>query len=121
MWRCDQSFEWANHYRMARNVGVSREEILAIRTVDPARDLDGDVALVIRAADDVVDRGHITPETHRALAAVFADPGVLYEFLYLVAGYRMFASVSETTGSTAESRDLPVWPPDGVGPERTPT
>ena len=34
MWRCNQSFEWANHYRMARNVGLSREDIVAIRTSD---------------------------------------------------------------------------------------
>ena len=50
---------------------------------------------------------------------VFTDPGVLSEFLYLVAGYRMFASVSATTHNTAEERDLPVWPPDGVGPDDT--
>ena len=49
MWRCNQSFEWANHYRMARNVGVSREDIVAIRTSTPDRDLDGDVGVVVRA------------------------------------------------------------------------
>lgn len=117
MWRCDQSFEWANHYRMARTSGVSREEILAIRTATPDVDLTGDVAVVVRAADDVVDRGHLAPDTYAEVQALFPDPGVCSEFLYLVAGYRMFASVSATTGSTAEARGLPVWPPDGVGPD----
>jgi len=119
MWRCNQSFEWANHYRLARNVGVSRGDIVAIRTRDPARDLDGDVAVVVRAADDIVDRGHLAPDTYAAVGEVFTDPGVLTEFLYLVAGYRMFASVSATRHNTAEGSELPVWPPDGIGPEDT--
>ena len=93
MWRCNQSFEWANHYRLARNVGVSREDIVAIRTSAPDRDLDGDVAVVVRAADDIVDRGRIEPDTYAAVRDIFTDAGVLTEFLYLVAGYRMFASV----------------------------
>jgi alkylhydroperoxidase family enzyme len=120
MWRCNQSFEWANHYRMARNLGVSRDDIVAIRTSTPERDLDGDVAVVVRAAEDIVDRGYLVPDTYAAVREVFTDPGVLSEFLYLVAGYRMFASVSATRHNTAEDRDLPVWPPDGVGPDDPP-
>jgi alkylhydroperoxidase family enzyme len=117
MWRCNQSFEWANHYRMARNLGLSREDIVAIRTGTPERDLDGEVAVVVRAADDIVDRGRMEPDTYAAVREIFPDPGVLSEFLYLVAGYRMFASVSATTHNTAAESGLPVWPPDGVGPD----
>jgi hypothetical protein len=115
MWRCHQSFEWAHHYRLASSVGLSPEEILAIRTSDPG-ELATDVGVVARAADDIVDRGHLGPETLVAVSGLFPDPGVRYEFLYLVAGYRMFASVTATTGATASGSGLPVWPPDGVGP-----
>jgi alkylhydroperoxidase family enzyme len=116
MWRCNQSFEWANHYRLARNAGLSRSEIVAIRTTDPARDLTGDVEIVIRAVDEIVDRGHIGSEAYAAVRDVFSDAGLLQEFAYLVAGYRMFASVSATMQVTAESSGVLVWPPDGVGP-----
>jgi hypothetical protein len=116
MWRCNQSYEWANHYRIARNVGLSKADIVAIRTGSPERDLDVDVAVVVRAADDIVDHGHLTPATYAAVRQLFVDPGLLSEFLYLVAGYRMFASVSATTHTSAEGSGLPVWPPDGVGP-----
>jgi hypothetical protein len=116
MWRCDQSFEWAHHYRLARQAGVSREEILAIRTRDPARELQGGVAVVVRAADDIVDQGYLAPTTYAAIGELFPEPELLREFLYLVAGYRMFASVSATTHVTAESSGLRIWPPDGVGP-----
>src|SRR6476646_10926715 len=43
MWRGAQAFENRNNYRIARNVGVTRDEVLAIRTTTPDRDLDGAV------------------------------------------------------------------------------
>lgn len=116
MWRCNQSFEWANHYRRALTTGLSPDEVVAIRTSNPERDLPPDVAVVVQAADDVVDHGHIGARTYAEVTKLFPDPGVCHEFLYLVAGYRMFASVSATEGTTAEGRGLPVWPPDGVAP-----
>jgi len=92
---------------------------LAYRVRRPLPDGRGVATVVVRAADDIVDRGHLAPDTYAAVGEVFTDPGVLTEYLYLVAGYRMFASVSATRHNTAEDRDLPVWPPDGIGPEDT--
>ena len=86
MWRCGQAFEWGNHYGLARSAGVTREEVLAIRTPDPDRDLDGPVAVVVRAADEVVDAGYLSEATMAALPAVFPDRNLQQEFLYLVAG-----------------------------------
>ncbi len=120
MWRCRQSFEWGNHYRLARNAGLSPQEIVAVRTRNPDGDLQGDVAVVVRAADEVVDIGHITAHTYTAVREVFPESELVQEFLYLVAGYRMFASVSATTQVTAESRGMRMWPPDGRGPEAAP-
>ena len=114
MWRCGQAFEYGNHYRIARNVGVTRDEVLAIRTTTPERDLDGAVAIVVRAADDVVDDGRIAEETMQALETVFPGP-LLLEFVYLVAGYRMFATVGASRREEREPTRAP-WPPDGVGP-----
>ena len=113
MWRCNQPFEWANHYRLARDIGLSDDEVLAVRTTAPARDLSGGPALVVRAADEVVDRGRLTSATYAECGELFADSSVLLEFLYLVAGYRMFATVSASSG---RRYDGPPWPPDGVGP-----
>jgi hypothetical protein len=69
---------------------------------------------VLRAADEVVDLGRITPATMDACRALFTDPAVLQEFLYLVAGYRMFATVSASSDREPEGT---AWPPDGVGPD----
>ncbi len=113
MWRCGQSYEWGNHYRLARQAGCSDDDVRAIETDAPDRDLEGPLRVVVRAADEVVDLGRITPETLAACEAVFPAAGVLHEFLYLVAGYRMIATVSASIGREATTEP---WPPDGVGP-----
>jgi hypothetical protein len=116
MWRTGQSLEWANHYRLARSIGVTREQVLAIRTSSPASELDGDPALIARVVDEFVDGGSLTPATMAAVEQRFPDVASRYELLYLVPGYLMFAAVTNSTGLTAEAKGLPVWPPDGVGP-----
>jgi hypothetical protein len=115
MWRCGQAFEWGNHYRLARQAGVVREEVLAIRTPNPDRDLRGPVAVVVRAADDVVDAGCLGEDTMAAVRDLFRERTLLDEFLYLLGGYRMFAMVSASKREPRSSSH-PPWPPDGVGP-----
>jgi hypothetical protein len=115
-WRCDQPFEWANHYRRARMEGVTDEDVLAIRTPDPSRDLAGPVLVVVRAADEVVDLGLVTPQTYAACGEVFDDPAVLHEWLHLAAGYRMMATILNTTKPSVQDAGLPWWPPDGTAP-----
>jgi alkylhydroperoxidase family enzyme len=97
MWRCGRTYEWNNHRRLARRVGVTDEEVLAVRCADPATELNGAVAVVVIAADEVVDLGAVSPGTMVGVRALFPDPGVLQEFLMMVAGYRMFATVSAST------------------------
>jgi hypothetical protein len=116
MWRCNQATEWGNHYGLARAAGVTPEEVLAIRTPTPERDLDGPVALVVRAADEVVDDGVLSEGTMAALPSVFPDQNLRAEFLYLVAGYRMYATVSASRRDPYRGERAP-WPPDGVGPD----
>jgi hypothetical protein len=116
MWRAGQSLEWANHYRLARTIGVTREQVLAIRTASPELELDGDLALIARIVDEFVDGGSLTPATMGAVEQRFPEVATRYELLYLVPGYLMFAAVTNSTGLTAEAKGLPVWPPDGEGP-----
>lgn len=115
MWRCGRASEWGNHYRLARQAGVDRAEILAVRTPDPARELAGPVGVVVRSADEVVDTGRVGPSTVAELEALFPGP-LLDEALYLLAGYRMFATVSASKPEAPPTGRVP-WPPDGVGPD----
>jgi alkylhydroperoxidase family enzyme len=115
LWRCARRFEWGNHYRFARVTGASQETVASIKTAEPARDLEGPLAIVVQAADDVVDQGFVTPDTVERVKTVFPDPQHLQEFLFVVAGYRMFASVSQS-GPEEPLGKWKAWPPDGVAP-----
>lgn len=117
-WRCQQPYEWAQHYRLARKAGVPDQQILALRAPEP--ELPEPLDLLVQAADEVLDVGRITPATYERLGDLFADPGLLHEFLHLVAGYRMMATVLNTTRPSVLAAGLPVWPPDGIGPEGAP-
>jgi hypothetical protein len=117
MWRLNQPYEWGNHYRIAKKAGLSDRAILAMRSSDPDHVLQGPAALVVRAADEIVDIGRLTPQTMKAVEDLFVDPGIVLEFLYLVAGYRMMASVSASRGPRQIRGH--IWPPDGVGPEES--
>jgi alkylhydroperoxidase family enzyme len=114
MWRRGRAYEWGNHYRLARKAGVTDDEIRAVRTDDVARTFSGTTAVALHAADDIVDDGRVSDATMSQLREVFPDAVLLQEFLYVVAGYQMFASVS---ASTREDADGATWPPDGIGPE----
>jgi hypothetical protein len=117
MWRLNQPYEWGNHYRIAKKAGLSDADILAVRSSRPDHAVQGPAALVLRAADEIVDIGRLTPHTMRSVEDLFVDPGIVLEFLYLVAGYRMMASVSASRGPRQIRGD--IWPPDGVGPQES--
>jgi alkylhydroperoxidase family enzyme len=114
MWRRGRAYEWGNHYRLARRSGLTDDDVVAVRTDDLARDFSGAASVALRAADEVVDDGRVSEATMTELRDVFPDALVLQEFLYLVAGYQMFATVS---ASTREEADGATWPPDGIGPQ----
>jgi hypothetical protein len=115
MWRCNAPLEWGNHYQLARQAGITREEVLSIRTDHPDRDLSGAALLAVRAADQMVDSGILTPQTMTLLADEVSDPALVDEFLYLLGGYRMYASVSGSKREPYSGEHRP-WPPDGIGP-----
>jgi hypothetical protein len=77
---------------------------------------DESLRLLAGAADEVVDLGRISPPTYQACAGYFDDAAVLHEFLHLTAGYRMMATILNTTSPSVAAAGLPLWPPDGHGP-----
>ena len=85
---------------------------------DLAHDFSGAAGVALRAADEVVDDGRVSEATMTELRDVFPDAPLLQEFLYLVAGYQMFATVSASTRRTAHeaAKQSTQWRPDGVGP-----
>src|ERR1700730_16003434 len=47
-WRCHQPYEWAQHFKRGRTVGVTDDDALAVRAPTPNTTLDDPERLIVR-------------------------------------------------------------------------
>ncbi len=117
-WRCAQPYEWAQHYRLARKLGVSEVEVFGVREGAGFFGFGATERSLLRAVDEIVETGRLARSSFDACVSVLEGAlPVAVEFLDLVAGYRMMATILHTTAPPLEQARLPLWPPDGIGPE----
>jgi alkylhydroperoxidase family enzyme len=117
-WRCAQPYEWAQHYRLARQAGVTDAEVLGTRAGATHPGFGEVERSLLAAVDEIVDAGRLShagfERCTRALGGALA---LAVEFLDLVAGYRMMATILHTTAPPLADAGLPLWPPDGAAPD----
>ena len=117
-WLCKQPYEWGSHYKHAHRLGVSDDDVLAVRVGPTASRFGTTESALLRAADEVVELGLITEETYARCLAALGDSEVLaLELLYLASGYRMMATIISTNRLSLTDGGLELWPPNGVGPD----
>lgn len=113
-WRIGSVYEWSNHVRIARQAGLSDEEIVAIRG-------DGDdhlltdtdrcaIAVVDEALTDVV----VSASTIDRARSLLGDDRAVLELLMIPGCYRAIGTVLLSVGIPLEG-DREAWPPDGLG------
>ena len=115
-WTTGSVYEWTQHWRIATALGVSPEDLVAVR------DWEGDPRFgpaeraVLAAVDDTMANGAVGAGTWEALRAhVSDDPVVLLELVAAIGTWRMVAAMLRTLAVPLEP-GLEPWPPDGVGP-----
>jgi AhpD family alkylhydroperoxidase len=112
-WRRRCRYEWAQHVRMASKAGVGDEEIARVRAVcagagaaEPAAagavagaaaGGDDDVALIVRAVDELDADSCLSDETYHALAQTF-DERQLMDLVFTVGTYGLLAMAFNTFG-----------------------
>ncbi len=101
-WRRRCRYEWAQHVVMAKEVGITDEEIAQVRSGAPT--------LVTRAVDELEVDFRLSDETYAALSAELDDQQLL-EFVLVVGTYGMLAQVFNTF-----DLDLEPGVPDGGFP-----
>lgn len=100
-WLCRAGYEWGHHVPIARDAGVSEEEIDRVRRpVDDAGWSAEDAAL-LRAADELHRDARITDETWTALAGRYGH-AQLVELCMLVGQYHMVAFAVNSLGVEPE-------------------
>jgi len=116
-WRIGAAYEWGNHYPLARRVGLTDDEITAVRSAGPPADgaLSDAQRCVVRLVDEVLDRVAATPATLAEARDVLGDDRALLELVMIPACYRAIGTLLLSFRVPLEEGVAP-WPPDGRSP-----
>ena len=101
-WLCGSEYEWSQHVRAARRIGMSDDEIRRIAVGADAPGWDAFEAALIRATDELHRDDTISDATWRALSARYGE-AELMDVVITVAGYRMVSIALNSLGTQLES------------------
>jgi alkylhydroperoxidase family enzyme len=96
---CDETYEAHHHVLIARNAGMTDDEIEAARTGSAESD-----QLLVRAAEELYADQRVSDETWRALERRYS-PVELMEVIALVGGYTLMAMVTKSYGIQLEDAE----------------
>lgn len=114
-WVTGSVYEWGQHYRIARGVGITDDEITGLRewrAFDGFGDAD---RAVLAATDDILDDGRVSDATWAECAALFSEPE-LVATLAAIGLWQMMSAVLESLRVPLDDDLGAPWPPDGAAP-----
>ena len=100
-WRCRSNYEFAQHRRVARDAGMTRDDVDRIVEGPDAEGWDPFEATLCRAADELHDDGCITDSTWDAMSGVY-DRRQLIQATMLVGYYHLVSYVLNSFGVALE-------------------
>jgi 4-carboxymuconolactone decarboxylase len=100
-WNCRAEYEWGQHVRIARTVGVSDAEIDRVLDGPDAPGWTSPEAALVRGADELHQENRISDATWAALAAHF-DEHQLIEICMVVGQYHLVAFTLNSLGVERE-------------------
>lgn len=103
--RCQARYEWAQHVGIAKDAGLSDDEIRAVAAGPDAPSWSPEDALVLRAVDELHDDHCITDATWAALRERFTEHQVI-ELPMLAGHYALLAGALNSFGVQPEG-ELP--------------
>lgn len=112
-WRTGAMYEWTQHWPIALRVGLTEEEILAVRDPDNATCLGAAERSVISATDDVLNKGSITNESWQACAGFLKTHEERLELVAAICNWNTFSILLKSLNIPLEE-GTEAWPPDGV-------
>lgn len=115
-WTTGSVYEWAQHWRIARLLGVDESDLLAVRGDWRGHPGFGPTErAALAATDDVVATGMVGSEAWAAVEAAFPTPEERIELAMVIACWRMVATVLGSLEVPLDDGMAP-WPPDGRAP-----
>jgi len=115
-WNTACCYEWTQHWRVARDLGVAASDLLGVRDPPGHSGFGSAERAVLAAVDETVRDGSISDRTWTACsAALGGDEQALLELVTAIGWWRMLASILETLRVPLED-GVERWPPDGRSP-----
>lgn len=114
-WQTGSVYEWTQHWKVAVELGVSEEDLLAVRDWRASDRFNEADRAVLAATDETLADGAISPGTWADLESQIGDASVLIELVAAIGNWRMISSVLRSLEIPLEEGVEP-WPPDGKIP-----
>ncbi|MBV9318510.1 MAG: carboxymuconolactone decarboxylase family protein [Mycobacterium sp.] len=115
-WLTASDYEWTHHWRVARGLGVSADDLLGVRDWQAYDGFGPAERAVLAATDDVLLDGAISGSTWSACERELgAEKAVLIELVTTISAWRMVASILHSLQVELED-GVDSWPPDGQPP-----
>lgn len=107
-WLCGSEYEWAQHVRVARRIGMTDDEFRRIAVGADAAGWDPFEAALIRATDELHRDDALSDATWALLSDTYG-PAELIDLVITVGGYRMVSIALNSLGTQLEP-DRPRFP-----------
>lgn len=118
-WTTGSVYEWAQHWRVATQLGMQADDILGVRDWPDHTAYGPLERAVLTATDETVTDGVISERTWGELRRLIEDDAVLVELVVAIGNWRLFSSLLRSLEVPLEE-GLEAWPPDGRSPADRP-
>lgn len=115
-WRQGALYEWTQHWRVARLLELSEEDLVAVRDWHGSLRFGPADRAVLAATDETLSSGAISVRTWNELEETVLDDLARLEVVLAIANWTMFSQLLRSLDVPLEEGVEP-WPPDGRVPE----
>ena len=114
-WTTGSVYEWTQHWRVALQIGVDEEELLAVRDWRAHDRWSTTDRAILTATDETLATGCISPGTWAECAKHLGSETERLELVAAIGCWSMISGLLRSLEVPLEEGVLP-WPPDGATP-----
>ena len=114
-WKTGSLYEWTQHWRVARQLGIPEADLVAVRDWRNATTLSAADRAVLRATDETLANGKISDSTWEECARHIASDAERIELVVAIGHWNLFSQLLKSLEIPLEEGVAP-WPPDGRAP-----
>ena len=115
-WLSNSNYEWTQHWMASLFLGLTEEELLAVRDWQNADCFDAADKAVLAATDDTLNMGGISDKTWAEMESALGDIKKLIEVPACIGNWHMAAQIIASLDVQLED-GFESWPPNGEGPK----